>query len=512
MTNASERNTAIANGWIDEGIAGYVFLQSGVPRCPLYRAWNQMTGNHLHTTDSAEYNGLSWPWIPEGIIAYVEFETVPDSFTAVSTGSGKMTLYWRRIPQAIGYNIYRGTTVGGENYSASVNGSTPVNALSYLGSDWCRFTDTGRTDGVEYFYTVKAVYSWGESAASGEDSDIVSANAIPWDTSSPAAVVNAVRDVYSSSGCVAPTFLRVMGPDGQIYADGETQVLPPDAAEVPGTNEIRLADGTRLPMTAEPPGVTIAAQGGQQRGTGPFRRVRSIAHFHGANGLFHLPAATAIRRVLPRDTPHIYLGSNRSDDTAHVDAGVFTDFDQNGELRGWLPFLYDGTHGKGIRPGARTLALGRLRFQPGHDVLMCYTTRPATMSPQDGKMPCLLRIEDASTLQVQGIASYTTYRPNERLMMKRVHSIAQAGNADLNQDGRPDLKTQGYIRSGAYVLGASWHTGWLMELFLGEEIQLTWDSSWTSESMEFPVNPAGIVTWSATTPYSEEDSIGIDLR
>src|SRR4029077_2337968 len=59
-----------------------------------------------------------------------------------------------------GYNIYRGTTAGGEGGIAvgTVNGTTLA------------FTDTGLTNGTTYYYTVKAVNSAGTSPASNEAS------------------------------------------------------------------------------------------------------------------------------------------------------------------------------------------------------------------------------------------------------------------------------------------------------------------------------------------------------
>jgi hypothetical protein len=47
-----------------------------------------------------------------------------------------------------GYNFYRGTTSGGENYSAPINGASLVPTCSY--------TDLNVTALATYFYTVKA--------------------------------------------------------------------------------------------------------------------------------------------------------------------------------------------------------------------------------------------------------------------------------------------------------------------------------------------------------------------
>jgi Repeat of unknown function (DUF5648) len=231
--NATERSTLIAAGWTDEGVGCYVFSQSGTGRTALYRAYNPTTLQHLYTSDPSEYNGLSASWNREGVAAYVPFQMIPRNLIAASTGSGKVTLYWERLPQAAGYNVYRGTTAGAENYAAPANGATLVNTLSYPGSDTCMFTDTGRTDGTEYFYTVKAKYSSEESGPSNEDSDIADPNGIPWTSSNPTDVLNAVRALYANSAVQPIGVLCGVGPDGQIYSDGQTQVLPPDSTEIP---------------------------------------------------------------------------------------------------------------------------------------------------------------------------------------------------------------------------------------------------------------------------------------
>lgn len=71
-TDQAERNTALTNyGYADEGVAGYVFNQSGQVRKPLFRAYNPNTGQHRFTGSALEYNTLSSDWIKEGVACYV---------------------------------------------------------------------------------------------------------------------------------------------------------------------------------------------------------------------------------------------------------------------------------------------------------------------------------------------------------------------------------------------------------------------------------------------------------
>ena len=73
----------------------------------------------------------------------------------------QINLSWTAPSGAIsGYNVYRGTTPGGENYASPINGGALVAATSY--------NDASAVAGVAYYYTVEAVNASGSSAASSE--------------------------------------------------------------------------------------------------------------------------------------------------------------------------------------------------------------------------------------------------------------------------------------------------------------------------------------------------------
>jgi hypothetical protein len=85
----------------------------------------------------------------------------PQTVSLSGTGTHCVILSWTASTTAgvVGYNVYRGTTSGGE--SSTPLSSTPVNGITY--------TDANVTAVATYYYVVTAVGSDGvESAASNE--------------------------------------------------------------------------------------------------------------------------------------------------------------------------------------------------------------------------------------------------------------------------------------------------------------------------------------------------------
>ena len=77
---------------------------------------------------------------------------------ATSISAGQINLSWTSPGggTVTGYNVYRGTTPLGEDYSSPINGGTLVTSSAAYA-----YSDTGLTAGVTYYYTVEAVNASG---------------------------------------------------------------------------------------------------------------------------------------------------------------------------------------------------------------------------------------------------------------------------------------------------------------------------------------------------------------
>jgi len=98
----------------------------------------------------------------------------PTSLSA-DAGDAKVTLKWQGAARASSYNIYRGTTAGGQ-------ASTPI-ATNVTSTTW---VNTGLTNGTKYFYKVKGV----NTAGTGGFSNEASATPVPPLPNPPAAPTN----------------------------------------------------------------------------------------------------------------------------------------------------------------------------------------------------------------------------------------------------------------------------------------------------------------------------------
>lgn len=452
----------------------------------------------------------------------------PTDLAVYATGSGKITLYWSGISGATGYNVYRGTATDGEDYQNPVNGNTPVMTQDTGPgvTNIFQFSDTGLTDGIEYFYTVEAINGSSQSVPSNEDSDIPTADAIPWD-GSPSDILSKVHQTESNQpGLVYPisyALLRVMGPDGVIYQDGVSTPLPPDG-------NINSSDGTMvlggdtyatesfLSEAAAPFPDSVMMpeaqnQGAQQAHTvsgqtlGGMRRVVSVGSFNGnpftgASGNYYLPSTmdTSYQSITGAggivEGPNAYLGLTA--EGVEVDAGVlFAKKNASKNLPNrWEAFIRvsDGTPRKGggyIDKGNKFRVMGDngsnsyiyADSELGNNASMSFSVDPIrhvcnlVVFGTDEYGFYFAQWYEAS---VKGIA-LNTKKPLKNLRMKRLVTLAQQGapkgTAYTPFFPVPPAKsgaTLGYVPTGSYINFIGWQSG---QLYQGNT-----ETDWTNDS------------------------------
>jgi len=99
--------------------------------------------------------------------------TAPSAPTGLgaTAGNTQVALGWTASSGATSYNVYRGTSAGGESATAIATGITTTS-----------YTNTGLTNGTTYYFEVKAVNASGSSSYSNETSATPNAtsSAITW--------------------------------------------------------------------------------------------------------------------------------------------------------------------------------------------------------------------------------------------------------------------------------------------------------------------------------------------
>ena len=130
----------------------------------------------------------------------------PSALTATVTGDGQIELTW--LAPADGgapitnYNIYRGTTPGGETLLTSIG-----NVL--------RFDDAGLDIGTTYYYVVSAINSMGEGPMSIEVS--IAPSTVP---SVPRELVGVAGDTVADLSWTAPSYVGLGALTYHLFRDG----------------------------------------------------------------------------------------------------------------------------------------------------------------------------------------------------------------------------------------------------------------------------------------------------
>ncbi|HJT30669.1 MAG TPA: fibronectin type III domain-containing protein, partial [Pirellulales bacterium] len=141
-TSGGEAATPIATG-----VTGTSYVDKGLPAGTTYYYKITAVNSAGESAKSAEVSATTISAVPTGLTA--------------TGGGGQISLSWTAATGASTYNVYRGTTSGGE---AATPIATGVTGTSYV--------DKGLPAGTTYYYEVTALNSAGESAKSGEASAV----------------------------------------------------------------------------------------------------------------------------------------------------------------------------------------------------------------------------------------------------------------------------------------------------------------------------------------------------
>ncbi|MGA3008415.1 MAG: malectin domain-containing carbohydrate-binding protein, partial [Opitutaceae bacterium] len=151
-------------------------------------------------------------WTPAAIAA------APTGLSATG-GNGQVNLVWNASAGATSYNVYRGTSSGGES-------ATPI-AIGVTGAS---YTDSTVTNGTSYYYKVAAVNTGGTSGLSNEASalpKVVPPNA-PASPSAMAGFGNVTLSWSASQGATSYTIYRGTSAGGEGFT--------PYAMDITGTS------------------------------------------------------------------------------------------------------------------------------------------------------------------------------------------------------------------------------------------------------------------------------------
>jgi len=204
-TPGGETSTII--GWVG---------QSSTPTAVDYNVTDGVT--YYYTVEAASVGSVSNPSVETSGMPF----SPAGSVTAVATASGQVSLSWGAATGATGYNIYRGVAAGAESPTPIASN---VSSLTYV--------DSGLSNGVTYYYIIKAVQGTFLSTGSyersaepiGNPSDLTAAPApsgvnLSWVASQGATSYNVLRG--TTSGGEGTTSVAYPIPTGTTYNDTTT--------------------------------------------------------------------------------------------------------------------------------------------------------------------------------------------------------------------------------------------------------------------------------------------------
>jgi len=155
----------------------------------------------------------------------------PPNLQAVPVAPKKIKLTWDASnPEdtVVQYNVYRGTSSGGENYT------TPIATVSATGPSSYEYTDSGLTAGQTYYYTVKSQDKTGdESESSNEVSATAKQELIIYRTVSKIVRSGSPLSIVFSVSKQADIFITVLNLNGERVR--EEKILASPGVEIEWT-------------------------------------------------------------------------------------------------------------------------------------------------------------------------------------------------------------------------------------------------------------------------------------
>jgi len=176
--------------------------------------WSPVSGTvapGTYSIDVGVFNS-SWSvdyyWNTDATITVTSGSSPPPAPAGLkaTAGNAQVSLSWTASSGATSYNVYRGTSAGGESPTPIATG---VTATSY--------TNTGLTNGTTYYYKVAAVNAAGTSGLSAEASAMPQLSAPPAPTGLKATAGNAQVSLSwtASSGAASYNVYRGTSSGGE---------------------------------------------------------------------------------------------------------------------------------------------------------------------------------------------------------------------------------------------------------------------------------------------------------
>jgi hypothetical protein len=182
-------------------------------------------------------DGFTISTLGSGDMALTGFRTLPPppapTNLKTTAGNAQVTLAWTASAGANSYDVFRGTAAGGES-------STPVAS----GITTTSFTNTGLTDGTEYYFTVAAVSSNGTSTMSNEASAKPAGAAVPSAPTNLAATAGNSQVVLTWTASANATSYDVYR--GTTAGGEGAAAIASNVTGTTFTNNTGLTDGTKV--------------------------------------------------------------------------------------------------------------------------------------------------------------------------------------------------------------------------------------------------------------------------